>query len=267
MVYDLGKIIPRIKGNYSSSTTYDVLDVVYYNGSSYICKQSGTRAKTPTNTTYWQIFALKGEMTTQLTPAQINEIVQGVMNQGVVVDNDYAAFKASTEAAIQTMPQPGAGILTIKRNNVTVDSFSANASTDKSINISVPTSMSQMADYNDFIKTVWTGKVEKLEATTRELDKLTPGTAYVWLDPIPALRVNNLVPYVDVAGAAPAKLLFSTSTAFRPDLPDASIHDCTNNAEFTRADYTFSNNGIYMLEVYGDVVFVYDFKKVTLRGA
>lgn len=52
------------KGNYSSTTTYEYLNVVTYDGSSYICiKEEGCTGITPTNTTYWQLMAKKGEFT------------------------------------------------------------------------------------------------------------------------------------------------------------------------------------------------------------
>ena len=56
----LGKVQMIIKGTYDSTTTYDVLDIVEYEGSSYICKQACTGADI-TNTTYWQLLAEKGE--------------------------------------------------------------------------------------------------------------------------------------------------------------------------------------------------------------
>jgi len=53
--------VPHIdyRGNYSGSTAYVKDDVVFYNGSSYIAKQSST-GNAPTNTTYWGLLAQKG---------------------------------------------------------------------------------------------------------------------------------------------------------------------------------------------------------------
>ena len=53
---DIGKLSFTHKGDYSSSTAYVLNDVVYYNGSAYIAKQSTTN-NVPTNTTYWSNFA------------------------------------------------------------------------------------------------------------------------------------------------------------------------------------------------------------------
>lgn len=57
---DLGKVAYLSKGAYSSSTQYEKNDVVTYEGSSYVSLQS-TRGNAPTNTTYWQLLANKGE--------------------------------------------------------------------------------------------------------------------------------------------------------------------------------------------------------------
>ena len=39
---DIGKIKPVFKGAYNNSTAYVLDDIVYYNGSSYVAKQSMT---------------------------------------------------------------------------------------------------------------------------------------------------------------------------------------------------------------------------------
>lgn len=54
--YTLGKIAPVFQGGYNSTTQYERLDIVYYQGSSYVAKSS-TKGNLPTNTTYWQIVA------------------------------------------------------------------------------------------------------------------------------------------------------------------------------------------------------------------
>jgi hypothetical protein len=48
------------KGAYSESVAYAVLDVVSFNGGSYICKLAST-GNSPTNSTYWDLLASKGD--------------------------------------------------------------------------------------------------------------------------------------------------------------------------------------------------------------
>ena len=47
------------KGEYDSSAYYERLNVVTYNGSSYVAIQN-THGNLPTNTTYWQLLAHSG---------------------------------------------------------------------------------------------------------------------------------------------------------------------------------------------------------------
>ena len=78
----LGKVVPIVKGNYSSSTQYAMLDIVYYNGSSYIAKTS-VIGQAPTNTTYWQLLAKQGDKPVYkvdyLTDAEMAEIVNDII--------------------------------------------------------------------------------------------------------------------------------------------------------------------------------------------
>ena len=55
MATDLGKVGMRARGDWSSSTAYEVLDAVSYNNGLYIAKQAVPANTLPTNTTYWQV--------------------------------------------------------------------------------------------------------------------------------------------------------------------------------------------------------------------
>ena len=55
------------KGEYNPSTTYQPRNIVTYYGSSYIAKQE-TTGNAPTNSTYWQLIAQKGEKGATLSP-------------------------------------------------------------------------------------------------------------------------------------------------------------------------------------------------------
>lgn len=56
---NLGKVMMIVKGEYSNDITYEILDIVYYNGSSYVCKKDSV-GNTPENLEYWQLIAEKG---------------------------------------------------------------------------------------------------------------------------------------------------------------------------------------------------------------
>ena len=57
---DLGKVAYLSKGAYNNGTQYEKNDVVTYQGSSYVSLQA-TKGNVPTNTTYWQLIAEKGD--------------------------------------------------------------------------------------------------------------------------------------------------------------------------------------------------------------
>ena len=54
--YNLGRIGLNFRDAYSASTAYSKLDVVTYNGSSYVAIAAST-GKVPTNTSYWKKLA------------------------------------------------------------------------------------------------------------------------------------------------------------------------------------------------------------------
>lgn len=54
MATNVGRVGIVMKGAWSSSATYEVLDAVSYNNGLYIAKQAVPANTLPTNTTYWQ---------------------------------------------------------------------------------------------------------------------------------------------------------------------------------------------------------------------
>lgn len=58
--HNLGKVAPTPRGAYSSTAQYAPLDIITYNGSSYMVLQSVTGV-TPPNATYYQLIAKKGD--------------------------------------------------------------------------------------------------------------------------------------------------------------------------------------------------------------
>lgn len=57
---NLGRVGLVLRGEYDASTKYEKLDVVTYQGSSYIAKQA-TTGNAPTNESFWQLQSEKGE--------------------------------------------------------------------------------------------------------------------------------------------------------------------------------------------------------------
>lgn len=64
---------------------------------------------------------------------------------------DATSNKAATMADIQAPPTVGNGTLTIQKNGTAVDTFTANATADKAINITVPTNTNELTNGAGFI--------------------------------------------------------------------------------------------------------------------
>lgn len=87
-IYNLGRVLPIFKGEYDPSTTYENLDVVLYNGSSYVALNTTTN-NLPTDDNHWALVAMAGT----LSPEQVDDIEQQVIDyvqqQGYVIDPNY----------------------------------------------------------------------------------------------------------------------------------------------------------------------------------
>lgn len=144
--FNLGRILPMFKGTWSSSTNYNQLDIVYYNGSSYVAKNSVTSGgNNPSINNNWQIVAMKGELSPTLSPEQEASIINAIMSQGVVIDPDYTHTDNNfTNNYLNTIDNINFGTLTVKRNNTDVGTFTANQ--NGTININVPTNSSDLND-------------------------------------------------------------------------------------------------------------------------
>lgn len=58
----IGKVSPVFKGEWSITETYTRLDIVKYNGSSYVCIAETLSGSVPTNENNWVLVAEKGDI-------------------------------------------------------------------------------------------------------------------------------------------------------------------------------------------------------------
>lgn len=68
-----------------------------------------------------------------------------------IVQNLAAVATSGSYADLSDKPTIGSGVLTIQKNGTTVDTFNANATQDKSINITVPTAVSQLTNDSGYL--------------------------------------------------------------------------------------------------------------------
>jgi hypothetical protein len=71
----LGPVAYNPMGSYNSETEYERLDVVLYNGVSYVAKQD-VQGQIPTNTDYWDQLGISGaDMANYYTKTETNSLL------------------------------------------------------------------------------------------------------------------------------------------------------------------------------------------------
>ena len=216
--YNLGKFALRPRGTYDPTATYYLLDLVYYNGSSYVCtSNAATTNVLPTNTSFWQIVAAAGQGT--ITPEQMQQIVDDIVNtEGVVIDPDYQQFTAEEKSKLSTLTNPNDGVLTIKKNNVTLGTFSANQASNRTINVSVPSRLWDLsgADGLRIYQEVETNP-DSVEWT---IDDLKPSMIYRGEIDITSLTIGSLGYDPSDPKNEPTEIYFRAGETFDVSLPD-----------------------------------------------
>ena len=102
-VQDLGKVMITPKGEYNSSKTYEILDAVSYNGSSYVSKINDNTS-VPTSDD-WQLLSQKGDIydvteeDLQAIAKQITDNANGAFNQNVKTKTDEFDTNAKNKTA------------------------------------------------------------------------------------------------------------------------------------------------------------------------
>lgn len=106
---DAGRIGFLVKGEYQETETYRFLDVVYYNGSSYVAKKDTTGNRPAENSEYWQILASAGQGGINLDDFALKEIYgDGAISLGraegsVVGDRSIAFGKGVKSTGVRSV--------------------------------------------------------------------------------------------------------------------------------------------------------------------
>ena len=101
---NLGNIKFNWQGTYAGGTSYNIDDVVFYNGSSYICKLAST-GNVPTNTTYWDQMSSAGTNGTNGT-----DLTSTLTTQGDIVYRDASGLqRLGAGTAGQLLQSGGSG--------------------------------------------------------------------------------------------------------------------------------------------------------------
>lgn len=97
-----GRVLLIPKGDYNSATTYNMLDVVYYSGKSYVCKQTSV-GHDPTETTYWQIMVDGASKFSELSDVQLTNVQDG---DGIYYNGTAQKWKNTTPTSIAITSAP-----------------------------------------------------------------------------------------------------------------------------------------------------------------
>ena len=252
--FNLGRILPSFKGTWNNSTTYSKLDIVLWNGSSWVAKQTTTNNEPLlTDTTNWQMVAASGELSGNLTPAQEQAIINSIINQaGFIVDPYYNHTDNNfTDGYKDAVDNIGDGTLTIQRNGASIGTFTANQNTGSIININVPTYINQLQGSGDI---VFNKNYVSITGSTPIIDTLKTNTIYEANTPLTNLKILafQIDPNLISTWVYPeTHIFFTTGTGFTLDTPARS--------KYTINPVVFEDNAEYMITVKGAV---FDIKKL-----
>lgn len=109
---DLGNVSPNPRGEYNSETTYEYLDLVNYQGGSYICTVepgktiTGTTPVSGKDTENWQLLTLPGDLTPDYVAMHDNVVQKAkqVEASRVAVELSQTEIEAA-QADVQQMRQ------------------------------------------------------------------------------------------------------------------------------------------------------------------
>ena len=115
------KIAPLPRGDYSSSATYAKLDVVSYNGSSYMAIKAVPTGTVPTNTTYWQLLVDNSVTDGAVTTAKLADgaVTTAKLADGAVTDAKLAQTGGVLEEVADLKSAYNKGFYTIEPTIVT----------------------------------------------------------------------------------------------------------------------------------------------------
>ena len=113
----IGRILPIFKGDWSSSVTYTKLDIVYYNGSSYVAKQTSTGQEPVLPSDYWMMVA-KGLKWDTMTPSEKQEIINSVT---AVLQDDIDALDERVTTAESNITSLQSGQSTLQGRVTTAE--------------------------------------------------------------------------------------------------------------------------------------------------
>lgn len=190
-VFNLGRFYPIFRGDWTPTDNYKILDIVLYQGSSWVAKADNSGIVPTVGSLNWQMVAKSGEISGVLTPDQRDSIVADIITTGgFVSDPEYVHtdrnFTAEAENAINNI---GDGELVINVNGVEVGTFGANSRERQSINIPTPTRIDQLSGSDQFYRVP---KINEFTDPEVVIPLAEGGNVYIFEQPISSLTIESL---------------------------------------------------------------------------
>lgn len=96
---DAGRIGFVIRGVYNAVNTYDFLDVVYYNGASYVAKKLTAGNEPGENNDYWQILVKRADADAELNSESENPVQNKVISAALSEKADETQLDSTVEGS------------------------------------------------------------------------------------------------------------------------------------------------------------------------
>jgi hypothetical protein len=123
-IITLGPVAYNPKGTYDQEIEYERLDVVLYNGVSYVAKQT-VQGELPTNTTYWDALGISGaDMSEYYTKVDVDGLLDNKYEKP-----DSGIPKTDLSSSVQTSLDKANSALQSETYTGTITSVKMNGST------------------------------------------------------------------------------------------------------------------------------------------
>lgn len=192
MSVSAGRVLPMPKGTYDASVTYNMLDMVYYSGSTYVCKAQ-TTGHAPTDTDYWQIMA-QGTQSAQ------------------IAGNYYGTCDTASATASKVVAVPASENFVLQLGDIVGVRFT-NTNTANNPTLNVNNSGAKPIYYNDdavHTNYLWAGG-----EADRDTVFMYDGTNWVWIAHDVDLDTDALADLTDTNISNPTNgqgLVFNSTT-------------------------------------------------------
>lgn len=236
MSVSAGRVLPMPKGTYDASVTYNMLDMVYYSGSTYVCKAQ-TTGHAPTDTDYWQIMA-QGTQSAQ------------------IAGNYYGTCDTASATSNKVVTVPASENFVLQLGDIVGVRFT-NTNTANNPTLNVNNSGAKPIYYNDdavHTTYLWAGG-----EADRDTLFMYDGTNWVWIAHDVDLDTDALADLTDTNVSSPtngqALLYNSTSqkwengdiTSKLADLTDTNISSVANKdiLQYNSTSGKWENKALY----------------------